>query len=366
VNLFCGHSVKTGIEVGANPSDDTVYQRLLALGFSKLQANFHIPYAGVLTTLFDTSILQRMELNPATNAHADVFHGHDQLRLCVEKFGGAQLSKQPTLIFTHGFGQNRLSWRASARSLSALGFNCLCLDARGHGDSDWSEGGAYELDDFVWDLSKLAQHLTAQTGRKPILIGASMGGLVGMLAECEAPGTFGAIVLVDVTPRWENAGVSRIFEFMRAYPDGFADIHAASAAVSAYMPHRESQDPERLRGHLRAGADSRLRWHWDPSLLEHIPKASERYQARLEAAASAVKCPLLLLSGGKSDVVSSRTIQHFLSLVPHATHQQITDATHLIVGDRNDVFCQAIHAYLTQLFREENYSSHLVQPRNTP
>jgi pimeloyl-ACP methyl ester carboxylesterase len=307
-----------------------------------------------------------MEQNTATLNDSNIFYGHDSLGLCAEKFPLEAVGTQATLIFTHGFGQNRLSWRNSARTLSANGFDCICLDARGHGDSEWSTSGAYELDDFVWDLSKLAQHCQQQSGLQPILIGASMGGLVGMLAECEVPASFSAIVLVDVTPRWENAGVSRIFEFMRAHPDGFEDIAAAAAAVRAYLPHRENQEPERLRGHLRSGADGRLRWHWDPCLLQYIPKAAERYQARLEAAASRVKCPLLLLSGGKSDVVSERTIKHFLDLVPHATHQQIPDATHMIVGDRNDAFCQSIHAYLTLLSQPSLLSSSQAQPRITP
>jgi pimeloyl-ACP methyl ester carboxylesterase len=338
----------------------------------------------------DVSILLRMEIE----SQLQPFLGHDQLALVMERYSSKKpeqsasqtqtnkldldvLSMQnrfesdvlprqsrfesdvlptqnrPTLIFTHGFGQNRLSWRNSANKLARSGYQCLSLDARGHGDSAWSSSGAYELDDFVWDLLKLGQKLALADGVKPVLIGASMGGLVGMLAECEAraqdAGAFSALVMIDVTPRWENAGVSRIFEFMRAHPDGFTDIHHAAAAVSKYLPHRDAQDPERLRGHLRLGADHRLRWHWDPLLLEHIPKASERYQARLEAAASLVRCPVLLLSGAKSDVVSERTINHFLSLVPQAEHQQIADATHMVVGDRNDIFCQAIASYLGKL-----------------
>ena len=70
----------------------------------------------------------------------------------------------------------------------------------------------------------------AQLPRKPVLVGASMGGLLGLLAEGEsAAGLFEALVLVDITPRWDAGGVARILDFMSAHPEGFDDLeHAAS------------------------------------------------------------------------------------------------------------------------------------------
>ena len=287
------------------------------------------------------------------------FPGHDGLSLALEHYDGVtenapEQAHAGRLIFTHGFGQNRLSWGTTAQRLAAAGWPGMALDGRGHGDSAWSHDGSYELDHFVWDLTALARAHTTVLSGKPILVGASMGGLLALLAQAEAD-IFSAIILVDVTPRWETAGVSRIFEFMRAHPNGFASLEEAAAEVSRYLPHRDPKNPERLRGHLRAGNDGRLRWHWDPRLLEHIPKASERYIPRLEAAASMVRCPVLLLSGGKSDVVSASTIASFQALVPHAEHREISDATHMIVGDRNDQFSTEIERYLASLVSRPNY-----------
>ncbi len=280
-----------------------------------------------------------------TAANVVKFTSHDGLSLAVERFAVTTASG-PSLIFTHGFGQNRLSWGGTAKRLAAAGWPGVALDGRGHGDSAWSADGAYELDHFVLDLVALAR-IESQSA-KPILIGASMGGLLALLAQAQED-VFSAIILVDVTPRWETAGVSRIFDFMRAHPNGFTSLEEAAAEVSRYLPHRDQRDPERLRGHLRTGADGRFRWHWDPQLLEHIPRASERYIPRLEAAASKVCCPVLLLSGAKSDVVSASTIASFQALVPHAEHRQISDATHMIVGDRNDQFTTEIENYLARL-----------------
>ena len=273
------------------------------------------------------------------------FVARDGLNLAVEQFG------DPThapLVFAHGFGQSRLAWTSAADRLARDGFHCLALDGRGHGDSAWQDADAYELERFVDD----AHDLVAPLPRKPVWIGASMGGLVGMMAEAARPGLFEALVLVDVTPRWESAGVNRILDFMRAHPEGFASVEEASAAVASYLPHRaQRNDPGRLQKMLVPMANGRLRWHWDPRLLDTVADGGERYIAGLTQAASALRLPVLLISGGRSDVVSDHTIDEFRKLVPHAEHERIADATHMVVGDANDRFVDTIARYLRRLAR---------------
>ena len=270
--------------------------------------------------------------------------GADGLGMTVEAFGPER--REPALVFAHGFGQTRHAWRATARALGLGGHRALSFDARGHGDSDWRTGGAYQLDDFVGDI----QTLVTYVGIAPVWIGASLGGLLGMLAEAERGPLFRALILVDITPRWEKAGAERILDFMRAHPQGFADLAAAQVAIEQYLPHRASgRSPERLRKLLVPGADGRFRWHWDPALLECISVEAERSPARLANAARALRLPVLLISGGRSDVVSPATIAEFQTLVPHAEHVCLDDATHMVAGDVNDGFTAAIDAYLQRL-----------------
>jgi pimeloyl-ACP methyl ester carboxylesterase len=283
-------------------------------------------------------------------SHATLSHYTmpDGAKLAMEVFKGR--ADFPQLLFLHGFGQNRLAFSASAKSLSQQGFSCWNLDGRGHGDSDWCAPAGYELDVFVEDaLHVLGLMRAAAPGAPtPIVVGASMGGLIGLLCAAKVPGAVGALALIDVTPRWEAAGVDRIFAFMRANPDGFADLAAANDAVLAYQPQREAQDPNRLRAHLRVSPDGRFRWHWDPQLLPKITEAAQSYTPILERAAAKVRCPVLLLSGGRSDVVSNATIESFMKQVPHATHRQIASATHRVVGDSNQVFTDAMLEFLSQ------------------
>lgn len=274
----------------------------------------------------------------------------DGVALAVETH---HASGAPTLLFAHGFGQTRGAWSGAVAALAAQGYRCVSFDARGHGESERVPGGAdsesgYHMQQFVDDLLTLAR---AQP-EPPLLVGASMGGLLGLVAAGETrPSPFRALVLVDITPRWETKGVERILAFMQAHPDGFADYAEAAEQIAAYLPHRPGRkSEEQLRPLMRTGGDGRLRWHWDPALLAgDLIAESERYQPRLFAAAAQVEVPVLLLSGERSDVVSQSTVEEFLQLVPHARHVEVAGATHMLAGDANDAFTREIAHFIQSL-----------------
>src|SRR5512143_1198711 len=271
----------------------------------------------------------------------------DGVALAVERFGDADA---PALVFAHGFGQTRRAWTGTATTLAEQGWHCLTADSRGHGDSGWNADGDYDFPQFVEDLVLLARHAAQPpVPTAPILVGASMGGLLGLVAQAmHAP--FRALVLVDITPRWETAGVERILAFMRAHPDGFGSVEEAADAIAHYLPHRRGRkSPERLRRLLVAHADGRLRWHWDPRMLDRIAADSEQQQSHLLEAARNIRAPTLLISGARSDIVSEPTIDEFLACVPHAEHVRVEHATHMVVGDRNDAFTDAVRNFIEPL-----------------
>lgn len=253
----------------------------------------------------------------------------------------------PTVLFAHGFGQTRQTWTGSVDALSARGLRCVSFDARGHGESDRVPGGDYHLSQFIDDLHAVTRAQSAP----PILVGASMGGLLGLALAGEARSVpFRALVLVDITPRWKREGVSRILAFMRAHPNGFPDYEAAADVIATYLPRRrQRKSVAQLEPLLHEGADGRLYWHWDPALLSAVADEGERYQARLLDAARHVRIPLLLLSGGHSDVVTHETVEEFLELVPHAQHVRLPEATHMLAGDANDAFTDEIQRFVQGL-----------------
>jgi len=260
---------------------------------------------------------------------------------------------RPGIVFAHGFGQTRRAWAGSAAALAELGHFTVTFDARGHGDSGWREEKPYDWEQMRDDLVAVVGTFSSP----PVLVGASMGGLVGLAAEGMDGPLFRALVLVDVTPRWEPRGLDRILNFMHAHPHGFDSLDQAAEAITAYLPHRsERKSPERLRALLEAGDDGRLRWHWDPRLLDELARGSESQQPLLFEAAKRICIPTLLISGGASDVVSPATIEEFLSLVPHAQHVIVPHATHMVAGDDNIVFTQHVVQFLGTLRDKESRS----------
>lgn len=280
---------------------------------------------------------------PSPAPAAARFRCADGIELATETWAGG--ARGP-VIFAHGFGQTRAAWTTTAQTAAGAGWTCITYDARGHGDSDWLADGHYAVEQFIDDQRQLC----AACDTPPIIVGASMGGLVGIAVSGADVAACRALVLVDVTPRWEAAGVERILAFMRAHPDGFADFDAAADAIAAYLPHRRTRkSPQQLQRLLRNGADGRLRWHWDPTMLRPVAEESARHQADLLDAARRIRVPTLLISGAESDVVSTDTIDEFLGLVPHARHVSVAKATHMVAGDENSQFSRHVLDFLADV-----------------
>jgi pimeloyl-ACP methyl ester carboxylesterase len=229
------------------------------------------------------------------------------------------------------------------------------VDLRGHGDSDWAQDGDYRLEAFSGDVFALATALP----RPPVLVGASLGGLSSLGAIGENPGVAvaTALVLVDVAPRIEVAGRERIGQFMLEHAEsGFESLEEVADAVQRYNPHRpRPRDLSGLTKNLRQ-RDGRWFWHWDPQFVGgRMGDADETRTSlidpeRLEAAARRLEIPVLLVRGRVSDLLSEEGAQQLLALVPHAEMVNVSGAGHMVAGDRNDLFNDAIVNFLRRTF----------------
>jgi pimeloyl-ACP methyl ester carboxylesterase len=256
------------------------------------------------------------------------------------------------VIFLHGGGQTRHSWGDSAKMIADAGYYAIALDARGHGDSSWSEEGNYRIEDLVADLKLVI----AQLGKRPALVGASMGGLTSLIAEGESEASIAsAVILVDIAPKAEQKGIERIFAFMSSNKNGFASIDEAAEAVAAYLPNRpKPKDHSRLEKNLRLREDGRYYWHWDMKMLELwksiTPDQQISNEARLYKAAKNLKVPTLIVRGGISDVVSEKVMAEFLDEVPHVRSVNVSDAGHMVAGDSNHAFTNAVLDFLKEVY----------------
>ena len=95
---------------------------------------------------------------------------------------------RPPVVLMHGAANSAGVWRYWLEALAERGWPAYALDLRGHGASVPVDLRRVRMDDYVDDVATLV----GQLGRRPVLIGWSMGGLVAMMAS--ARGLAGACV----------------------------------------------------------------------------------------------------------------------------------------------------------------------------
>ena len=260
----------------------------------------------------------------------------------------------PSVLFMHGGGQTHHSWRNAARRV-ARQRRAVLLDARGHGTSDWPESGDYRFNAIATDLAAVCRALQAADGVAPVVVGASMGGLAAMLAADEEPNLYSGLVLVDIVPRMEQSGVDRIIAFMgERSRAGFASVDEAAQTIAVYRAGAAATPRSQagLAKNLREGADGRWYWHWDPRFVDGplpIEREAGGHVERLERGLQRLACPLMLVRGSRSQLVSEDAVAAFRSLVPQADYVDISGAGHMVVGDRNDAFAEAVLDFLNRL-----------------
>ncbi len=253
----------------------------------------------------------------------------------------------PLVALLHGGGQTRHAWKGAGETLGGSGYHAVAFDARGHGDSDWADAESYGPDIMVEDLACVARALGSDN---PILVGASMGGGVSLMAIGQAKVDAKALVLVDMAPRIEPEGSRRIQEFMNQAPDGFDSLEEVAAAIANYQPHRpRPRNLDGLAKNVRLAANGKYRWHWDPARRKTQIANNPAYRQRLHDCVDTLTLPTLLVRGGLSDVLSEEGAQSFLQQCPHAEYVSVKDAAHMVAGDRNDIFAGSVIEFLDRV-----------------
>ncbi len=276
-----------------------------------------------------------------------VFDGFEGLRLVADARGDPEAWP---VLFLHGGGQTRHAWGATAANVADRGWRSVTLDLRGHGDSDWAPNGDYSFTAFCADCVAVADQL----GRPPVLIGASLGGMSAMLAEGTSDRTVSCgLVLVDITPKTNAVGIERIKSFMQSGSEGFATLEDAARAIADYTPQRTRKvNPDGLKKVLRQRGD-RWFWHWDPRFIgqDRSEVVPDRLAGLLDVATSNIHVPTLLVHGLLSDVVTKEGVDDLVARIPDVTVVGVDGAAHMIAGDRNDAFSQAVIAFLDDRIR---------------
>lgn len=257
----------------------------------------------------------------------------------------------PPLLLVHGGRDHCRSWDRIARALQPH-FHILAPDLRGHGDSDWTRGGAYSLTEYVYDIARLAQ-LVADA---PLtLIGHSMGGMVSLVFTGAFPDRVARLIVLDgvtVLPGAKRAPaheriakyVSQLGEIEGREPHVYGSVEEAAARMVGRNDRLAPELALHLATHgVRRRPDGGFVWKFDPyqrAMAPHRLWAEDHVELW-----SRISCPTLLLGAEKSFLDDEKRAG-LAKLFPQAHAQTIAGAGHWLHHDKPDEVLASISEFL--------------------
>jgi len=255
------------------------------------------------------------------------------------------------VVLLHGLRGHAHGWDDVARALQSRA-NVFALDQRGRGDSDWPPDGDYTVGAYVADLAAVVEHLGY---RRVVLVGHSMGATNAACYAAKYPETVEALALIDSGPEGDPAGAARIAGELRDAPEEFPSLDAA-------VDHARRANPRpplpvlrrRVEHQTRALADGRVVWRYDRVIRDQRRHGTVPPRPDLWPVFRAIACPLLLLRGAESDVLSAAVAERTLAAVPGSRLVTIPDAGHMVFEDNGPATIAALEHFLDSLpTREE-------------
>ena len=272
----------------------------------------------------------------------------------------------PPVLCLHGGGQTAYMYEELGSALATRA-HVVAPDLPAHGDSDPLPREIFDpqLVEGVYPMhERFAESIPALMDEfaldRAVVVGASLGGMTAVhLAAHVAPARVSGIVLVDVGHKLESEGVRKIVDFMTAH-ESFGSLEEAADAIGEYLPQRRTPNPASLSRNLRQRADGR--WEWKHSVGRQVRERQEagvdaphpadhidQITAGLGESAALLTCPVLLLRGQQSDVLSEDGADDLIGIIPDARLEIVEKAGHLAAGDNPHSTVSLVTSFLEEL-----------------
>ncbi len=289
-----------------------------------------------------------------------VMNGGEQVHYLEWGHAGA-----PGVLCLHGGGQTAYMYEALGAALADRA-HVLAPDLPAHGDSDpVSRGDVDQSVEGIFPMHELfaatMPALLDQFGLdRVVVVGASLGGMTAVhLGADVAPERVAGIALIDVGHKLEAEGVRKIVDFMTAH-ESFASLEEAAEFIGEYLPQRRNPNPASLTRNLRQRPDGR--WEWKHGVGRQVRERQEagedaphpadhldQITAGLGESAAKLACPVLLLRGEVSDVLSEDGADDLINIIPDARMEVVEKAGHLAAGDNPHSTVSLVTTFLEEL-----------------
>lgn len=232
----------------------------------------------------------------------------------------------PIVMMIHGLAGQAHVFDGIASYLSGR-FHVYCLDVRGRGESAWGPPEGYGIDAYVDDLEAVRAALGIQ---RFTLIGTSMGGIIAINYIPRFPERVDKVVINDIGPEIDPAGLARILRYVGQAPEMFADMKSVVkyyrenyGPMVEHLP--EDQAADFARWNVRKSDSGVYVWKMDPAVRAGGAPAPSMDQWE---AVSRIACPALILRGGKSDVLSAETARRMAEAMANAHIVEVPEVGH--------------------------------------
>jgi pimeloyl-ACP methyl ester carboxylesterase len=196
-------------------------------------------------------------------------------------------------------------------------YRVLAADQRGRGESAWDLNSEnYQPARYVQDMRTLLAPLEGPVA----LIGTSLGGLMAMLMAAMEPGRYAGLVLNDIGPAIDPAGLARIRGYVGRqrdpvdWPDAIAQTRQIHGDV---FPDFTAGEWETFTRNVFREQDGRPVPAYDPAIAgpanEAPPAGGDDALWPLFAG---LTVPLLLIRGAHSDILAPATVSRMREMQP--------------------------------------------------
>jgi pimeloyl-ACP methyl ester carboxylesterase len=232
----------------------------------------------------------------------------------------------PIVMMIHGLAGQAHVFDVIAAHLAAK-YHVYCLDVRGRGESAWGPAEGYGVDTYVQDLEAVRAALGIQHFT---LVGTSMGGIITINYAPRYPERVDKVVINDIGPEIDPAGLQRILQYVGHAPEMFADLKSVVkyyrenyGPMVEHLP--EDQVADFARWNVRKSDSGVYVWKMDPAVRAGgaPPPSMDQWEA-----VGKIACPALILRGANSDVLSRATAQRMLTTMPNARLVEIPEVGH--------------------------------------
>ena len=226
------------------------------------------------------------------------------------------------LVCVHGVTRVSDDFDALAIALSDH-YRVICPDVAGRGRSGWlKDPRYYVVPQYVSDMVTLVARLDVP---QVDWFGTSMGALIGMGLAALPDSPIRKMVMNDVGPALNFPALQRIGEYIAAdvrfasFDEGREFIRTIAAP---FGPHSDAEWDKLARDVLRQDADGHWVRHYDLALATPFKALTEENakqgEAAMWAAYDAIRCPVLLVRGSESDLLTPATAQRMTQRGPKA------------------------------------------------